>query len=186
MRTLPTSGLKVGDRMLSMNGIVFERDTFWEISYIFRALRPQSVDQVVIEGSDYLPHTLSIAPKITPEPHHLFLGEEYWDRVRAAQTRRKRLAPRFHSLGDAAIIWKIPAFNQDERMVDDIMKQSSRFPVLIVDLRQNGGGAEIMLLRFLGSLFDHDVKVADRVLRKGTEPVIAKTLTPTPPQRNSH
>jgi C-terminal processing protease CtpA/Prc len=169
------SGLKVGDRLLSMNGIAFERETFWEINYIFRALRPQSVDQVVIQSPDGLPRTLNIAPKITPEPHHLFLGEAYWDSVREAQTRRKRLAPHSHALGDAAIIWKIPAFNQDERMVDDIMKQTSRFPALILDLRQNGGGAEVMLLRLLGSLFEHDVKVADRVLRKGTEPVIAKT-----------
>jgi C-terminal processing protease CtpA/Prc len=168
-------GLKVGDRILSMNGIVFERDTFWEITYLFRALRPQSVDLLVIQGPDGLPRTLNIPPKITPEPHHLFLGAAYWDRVREAQTSRKHSAPRSHPLGDAAIIWKIPAFNQDERMVDDIMKQSSRYPALIIDLRQNGGGSELMLLRFLGSFFDHDVKVADREMRKGTEQIVAKT-----------
>jgi carboxyl-terminal processing protease len=46
---------------------------------------------------------------------------------------------------------------------------------LIIDLRGNGGGYEETLLRLIGNLFDHDVKLGDVTTRKGSKPIIAKT-----------
>jgi carboxyl-terminal processing protease len=168
------SGLKVGDRILSMNGIGLDRATFWEANYLYRILRPQTADQIVVEGANALPRTLNIAARVTARPHHLHLGIEDFDQTREAQTRRKKFAPRSHELGNAAIIWKLPSFSQDERVVDEMIRQTARFPALILDLREDGGGSEAVLLRFLASLFDHEVKVGDRITRKGVEPLVAK------------
>src|SRR5205807_10290606 len=44
-----------------------------------------------------------------------------------------------------------------------------------LDLRGNGGGAEETLLRLIGNLFDHDVKVGDVKARKDEKPVVART-----------
>src|SRR5262249_11556042 len=46
---------------------------------------------------------------------------------------------------------------------------------LILDLRGNGGGYEETLKRMVGSLFDHDVKIADAKRRKETKSIVAKT-----------
>jgi carboxyl-terminal processing protease len=46
---------------------------------------------------------------------------------------------------------------------------------LILDLRGNGGGAEITLQRLIGSLIDHDVKIGDLKRRKESKPLLAKT-----------
>jgi carboxyl-terminal processing protease len=46
---------------------------------------------------------------------------------------------------------------------------------LIIDLRGNSGGYEITLLRIIGNLFDHDVKVGDIQRRKETKALTART-----------
>jgi C-terminal processing protease CtpA/Prc len=46
---------------------------------------------------------------------------------------------------------------------------------LVLDLRENPGGAVSTLERMLGSVFDHDLKIADRIGRKELKPQMAKT-----------
>jgi C-terminal processing protease CtpA/Prc len=169
------AGLQVGMKILSVDTMPIDSMRFWEINYISRILRPQAVDQLEVRGPDRTSRKIGIPPKVTQVPHHLFLGEAYWDNVRRAQTQRKKLNPRSQTFGEAVVVWKMPAFLADERLIDDMLNQSGKYKAMVFDLRQNGGGAELALVRLLGGLFDHDVKVGDRVTRKGTEPLVAKT-----------
>jgi len=45
---------------------------------------------------------------------------------------------------------------------------------LVLDLRQNPGGAVVTLERMLGNVFEEDVKIADRAGRKELKPQLAK------------
>ena len=56
-----------------------------------------------------------------------------------------------------------------------MMSKARKHKTLVLDLRGNGGGAEKTLLRVLGNLFDHDVKVGDIQRRKEVKPLVAKT-----------
>ena len=56
-----------------------------------------------------------------------------------------------------------------------MMNKARKRPALILDLRGNGGGYEVTLLRMIGNLFDHDVKVGDLTRRKEKKPMLAKT-----------
>jgi C-terminal processing protease CtpA/Prc len=74
------------------------------------------------------------------------------------------------------MVWKMPEFgNISKDQLDEIMDKAKRHKALIIDMRDNGGGEEELMLRLLGNLFDHDVKIGDIKRRKETKPLIAKT-----------
>jgi len=68
----------------------------------------------------------------------------------------------------------MPQFG-DKDVVADIMDKAKKRKTLILDLRGNPGGYEETLLRLLGSVMDHDVKVGEIKSRTETKPLIAKT-----------
>jgi len=76
---------------------------------------------------------------------------------------------------DDLLIWKMPEFNLSPDEVDSLMDKARSHKKLILDLRGNSGGYEITLLRMIGNLFDHDVRVGDIQRRKETKPFMAKT-----------
>src|SRR5208282_4617261 len=78
-------------------------------------------------------------------------------------------------IGDALMIVKIPSFYQTEPEVEGLLDRARNHKALIVDLRGVGSGYRQVLQYWLGGLFQSDVKIADRVSRKGTEPVLAKS-----------
>ena len=169
------AGLKVGDKIVSMDGLIFDRNSFWEVNYLTRILRPQSADQMVVQADTGALTKLSIAAKVKDEQHYVKFGMEYSDLVREAQTRRRRLNPKAYTLAESVIIWKMHTFLADEKLMDDMLNESAKYPAFILDLRQNGGGAELALLRLLGGMFDHDVNVGERLTRTGRKPLVAKT-----------
>jgi C-terminal processing protease CtpA/Prc len=56
-----------------------------------------------------------------------------------------------------------------------MIDKARKCKALILDLRGSRLGDEATLLRIVGHLFDHDVKVADLISRKGTRTLLAKT-----------
>jgi C-terminal processing protease CtpA/Prc len=81
---------------------------------------------------------------------------------------------RYYESGDL-IIWKMPSFEVDQVTMDKMFAKVRKHQVLILDLRDDPGGSEDSLKYMLGQVFDHDVKVADRVARKETKPITAKS-----------
>jgi C-terminal processing protease CtpA/Prc len=78
-------------------------------------------------------------------------------------------------MGDV-MIWKMPQFDIDNQEVDDLFSIARKHKSLILDLRDNPGGYAKTLERMIGNVFDHDVKIADKVGRKPEmKPALAKT-----------
>jgi C-terminal processing protease CtpA/Prc len=83
---------------------------------------------------------------------------------------------RFHEFMDDLIVWQMPEFDLSEDSSDKIMREKV-MPrrALILDLRGNGGGYEVTLLRLLGHFFHRDTKLGDIQRRKGVKQLIAKS-----------
>jgi carboxyl-terminal processing protease len=62
-----------------------------------------------------------------------------------------------------------------DSQIDSFLHKANEHKAVIIDLRGNPGGAEDNLSRLLGGVFDHEVKIGDRVERKGNKPFIAKS-----------
>jgi C-terminal processing protease CtpA/Prc len=77
-------------------------------------------------------------------------------------------------MGDV-MFWKMPEFDLNDNDVDHLFGIAKKHKALILDMRQDPGGAVLTLERMLGNVFDHDVKISDRVGRKELKPQLAKT-----------
>lgn len=163
-------GLKVGDRVLSINTIVPTHDNLWEIGYLFRVLRPQLADELVLLSRDGTQHTLMLSPKMTAD-HYSAAGKDssWYDRP------TQEFSYRSHPLGNSVIIWNFPTFMANEEAADKLVADSSNYPAMILDLRGNGGGEVKTLLRLIGNVMDHNVTVGTKVLRRANPPLVAKS-----------
>ena len=76
--------------------------------------------------------------------------------------------------GDELMILKLPEFAFSESEVDTLIGKARKHKALILDLRENPGGSVETLKYFVGSMFENEVKICDRVGRKESKPIVAK------------
>jgi carboxyl-terminal processing protease len=170
-------GLKEGDEVLSINGMSPKREDLWLVGYYVYRLHPLPVVRVSVRSPGGQPRQLELGAKTIQRQRVTNLAdyneaEKYFlDEELDSRDRRHR----YVELPDKAFVWKMPSFNLPKDKVDDMMSKARKFPALILDLRGNGGGAEETLLRMLGNVFDHDVKIGELIRRKERKPLVAKT-----------
>jgi C-terminal processing protease CtpA/Prc len=168
-----------GDQVLGYNKFAVNRGDFWKMSYYFNNLAPQKASLLEIRDPSGQSRDLTIDAKVRELKRVLDLtgqdgGSDIWDLVRQEQNSDHIVRQRWVDAGDV-MIWKMPEFFVEDHEVDRIFGDARKHKTLIIDLRGNPGGAVLTLDRMLGNLFDHDLKIADRVGRKEMKPEIAKT-----------
>jgi C-terminal processing protease CtpA/Prc len=72
------------------------------------------------------------------------------------------------------MIWKMPAFLMNDADVTHMIGLTRKHKALILDLRGNPGGIIEILDKLVGSVFDHDITIAQRVGRKEMKPEVSK------------
>ena len=170
-------GLKVGDEVLMVDSFQPARENLWKLVYLYFVLRPQPGMHLTVQSPGGEQHEFDVLAKVTDRKRmDLTSYVDYLALVQESERedRERRRSHRTLELGDA-FIWKMPEFNLTAAEVDKMMDRVAGHKALVIDLRGNGGGAEETLLRLLGNLFDHDVKVGDIQRRKETKPLVAKT-----------
>ena len=161
-------GLKAGDQVLSVNGYSAIREDMWKIKFVFNTLRPQPGLRLVVHSPNGTTRQLDVmafmraTERLRNVWDYLAFAEEKGNRKRIHRTRSVEY-------GKDAIIWKLPDFvfptDEAKNMLDQIRSHNA----LVLDLRGNPGGAMEFLAHFMGGMFDHEVKIADRVRRNGVK-----------------
>ena len=171
-------GLKPGDEILTIDKVRPTRFSLPKISYSIEGLSQQKSLQVSVRDQSGATRTLDVAakyklPKIVSGIDHPYgvdfqyfrLGyENYAHRMRAQTTE----------LTDGLMIVKLPGFFLSESEIEKLVAKARKHQSLIVDLRGNPGGAEECLQYLLGGVFDHEVKIANKIMRSKTEPLVTK------------
>lgn len=170
-------GLKVGDVIHTIDGYQPARENLWKLQYLYYTLRPQPGMRVVVHSPDAEPRQIDTMAKVEQGRRNINLTDynEIMTLVRESETESRLHRHRYYEVGDEAMIWKMPEFDLPQLKVDDIINNARKRKSLILDLRGNGGGDEETLLRLLGSLFDHDVKIGEIRRRKETKTLTAKS-----------
>jgi len=175
-------GLQPGDEVYSIDGFGPTRENHWKMLYSYFSLRPRAGVHMVITKPDGKQQELDVMTKVTQQKRVLDLtgtsnqvdmNNFIRDEEDAEHDRRD--SSRTVEVGDDLLVWKMSAFELTDGEVDDLMAKARKHKSLVLDLRGNGGGAETTLLRMLGNIFDHDVKVGDIKRRKEIRPLVAKT-----------
>lgn len=166
--------LHVGDQVLTVNGFKVDRNDFHAVQYFFGMLAPRKVQVLDVKSPTGELRKVEVTAEVRQDkqvtnlanPNQNFLEEIRNER--AGNLTRDKVV----EIGDATI-WKIRQFSPDTTNVQKAIGSARKSKALIIDLRGNGGGAVITLQALVGSLFNHDVKIADRVGRDKPKPTIA-------------
>jgi C-terminal processing protease CtpA/Prc len=168
-------GLKAGDEITSIDGRVPGRDNLWLIQYLYYALRPQPGMHLMVKDPAGQSRQVDVLAKIRIGKQIIDLtGNEIWNVIREEQNENRLHRHRYVE-SDDLLVWKMPEFDMTRDQVDNAIDKAKKRKNLILDLRGNQGGYEETLLRLIGNLIDHDVKVGDLKRRKEIRPMLAET-----------
>ena len=172
-------GVKSGDEVLTINGFNPSRDNLWKVQYVFSVLRPQPSLRLELKDPLGKQRQVEVAAAIHAGKRVMDLtsaggGGDIWDIVRQSEDEDDLMRARYVEYGDDLMVLKVPRFLFSRNEVDDVIGKARKHKNLILDLRENPGGAVDTLKFMLGGVFDKDVKVADRVGRKESKPEVAK------------
>jgi C-terminal processing protease CtpA/Prc len=170
-------GIKPGDRVLAIDGRKPSRATFWMMEYLYYTLRPQPALKLSVQAPGAQPREVSVAAKVTQKKRLLDLNNnlDLWKELHDMEKAERKLAHRYYTVGESALIWQMPVFNLDDREVDKLVGEAKGRKAVILDLRGNGGGRVKTLQRLVANFFDRDVTIGTLKMRDKTEPLVAKT-----------
>lgn len=165
--------LQPGDEVLSINGFVPSRETLSTVQYILNVLAPLETVDVWVRNPAGVRRQVLVNARIVEKPHQ----RAEWDPLAIYRTKDDptRVEPqRFASLDDV-LVWAMPDFLAEDRIVDGMWERARRHRAVILDLRGNPGGVTTTLNRMLANAFDRDIKAYEFVERKGRTPELVKS-----------
>jgi len=168
-------GVKVGDQVVQINGHDAVRDDLWKMEYVYDVLRPQTALRVVLRSPDGNTRQVDVQSKMVPKKRVVESLDDIFQIVRDSENAEWLSRSRYVEVGKGVLIWKLPDFEFSLEHADTMLGKIRSSEALILDLRGNPGGIVEVLERILGGMFEHDVKVADRIGRKPLKPEVAKT-----------
>jgi C-terminal processing protease CtpA/Prc len=172
-------GIKPGDQIYGIDGIRPARENLWQLQYLYNALQPRAGVRMIVQSPDgQPPRQVDVASNVK-QGKRVVDGTEgsidWMDFVRKSENDDRINAHHYYELGPDLMVWKMPAFDLSKDKIDELMDKAKGHKALIIDMRGNGGGYEETMLRLLGNLFDHDVKIGELKSRKEAKPLLAKT-----------
>ena len=165
-------GLKPGDEVRTVNGYTPTRGDYWRMQYLFWVLRPQQSLQLNIRGLDGGERQVDVIPKFRQLPKVNHLNElNVFDIDREVNDEKRVLGVRYANRDYNLLIVRLPEFISFSDEVDSIISKIKAYKAVVFDLRGNPGGVADMVQSLLGGVFDHKVKIGDRVGRGTNKPI---------------
>ena len=170
-------GLKPGDRVLTVERFKPTRKDLWKMNYYYNILSPRPGLQVTVQSPGGEPRELNLKAKVTHGDRVVDLTTDIGINAALRELEDNGVddRDRYYENINGVFVWKMRRFYLSDSQVDTMMGRVKKSNALVLDLRDNGGGAEDTLLRLLGHFFDKDVKMADIKTRKDSRSIIAKT-----------
>ena len=168
--------LHPGDRVIKYNSFTLNREDIDAAVNYFTNLNPVLTAELELRAPDgSLRHesvkAISQRGKsvITDNP----LSPDFFKLDRQEETEDHAERSVLIDAGEIAY-WRLHYFYLTEAKVDIFIERASKHSALVLDLRGNPGGETESLGNMLAGVFDHDVKVADRIGKRDSKPFIAK------------
>jgi len=171
-------GIKRGDEVLEIEGFHPTRQTIYRMDYAFNILAPRKEMHLKVASPDGKARDVVIKGHVENRPQTagvLVGGTDQAQRYHSREDRFVSVAPRHVDFDDTLLIWKLAEFNLTEVGVNELVGGARKHKALILDLRDNPGGSVDTLEWILGAVFEHDVRVGDKVMRDGKKPFNVKS-----------
>lgn len=169
-------GIEVGDQVLSIRNLTPTRDDLWKMEYVIYQLDPSNVMSLKIRKLDGTEKSLTIKAKTLTDKEFRAEIKERKEKLKAKKEKDEFEPFKCQEVSADLIGCRLETFIVEKGDIDKMMKRASKYPKLILDLRQNGGGYVIIEEYLLSHFFDHEVRIADVVTKKKTESRKTKVL----------
>jgi C-terminal processing protease CtpA/Prc len=161
-------GIRPGDELISLEGFTVTRANSWKLQYAFEGLAPRSAMRLTLRDPEGKPRTTLVNARVEKLPKQVdLLGPGEFFRMKDV---RRLLEPRAVEMGEDLMIWKLPLFSLAEGEIDKYVRMAQKHRGLILDLRGNPGGGELVLSRMISRFFDRNLNVGEKVQRNHTNP----------------
>jgi carboxyl-terminal processing protease len=168
-------GVKPGDELLAINGFVPARDNMWQVDYVFHTLRPVLSLRLDLRTPDGQTRQVDAAARYHELQKQKDLGGDgIWDMFRQMEDAARESRLRSVDVGHDLMVLKFRQFAFSQSEIDDLMGKVRKHSALVIDLRENGGGAVETLKYMVEGLFPTEVKFPTRVGRKDSKPMFEK------------
>lgn len=152
-------GLAVGDHVLAWNRFGPTRSNLWQINYVYRHIRPQQLQRVIVRKPDGSEKTLDIESEVQQRP-----AGNLEDLIRSSEDSYRTPYQYQKPLGDTLVV-ALSSFG-DPGEVAGFMKKARGYKNLVLDLRGNGGGYVVTIEALASWLFDREVRIGSLKTRK--------------------
>jgi C-terminal processing protease CtpA/Prc len=169
-------GLKAGDRVISVSGYEPTRENLWKLDYLFKALKPQPVFRLVVEGPEGRQRQLDVMANVKQGSRVTDLTNQVTrnDLGRKEENENRYYRSRWMEFSEELLIWKLPSFAIEESDIEPMIGRAKKHKAVILDLRGNSGGYVTTCQRLVGSFFDKEVLIAENKGRKELKPMKSK------------
>jgi C-terminal processing protease CtpA/Prc len=174
--------LHIGDQVLALNGFNVKRADFSSMQYFFQVLSPAPTEHLKLANPAGEQRDEIVRAALRPGKAILDVagggaGGDFWELVREDEEDAHHNRERIFEAGET-VIWKMPSFYVEQSTIDSLFSKVRKHKTLILDLRDDPGGSIDTLKDMLGHIFDHEIKMADRVSRKDLKPEMVKARGP--------
>ncbi|MDB4911225.1 MAG: hypothetical protein JWO39_2048 [Gemmatimonadetes bacterium] len=172
-------GVRVGDQLVSVNGLTITRDNLWQLNYLYRLLRPQPRLQVAMRAPGSEVRVFDLAAKVRQRSAIVDLtgsdgGRDINQMLRDGNNDRESTEGQYVEYGDQVIIWKMPTFIVPLEQVRDAINRARKRNALVIDLRGNGGGYVQAMLELVKQVSRDSVVIGTTRERRKKSPLVAK------------
>ena len=160
-------GLSRGDRLLAWNRFEPTRANLWQIHYVYRHVRPQQLQRVIVRKPDGAEKTIDVESEVRQRP-----AGDLEELIRRSEDSYRTETDFEKAIGGTFVV-ALSRFG-DPKDVERFMKKARGYKNLVLDLRGNGGGLVVAIDMLLSWCFDHEVKIGVEKTRKGEHTEVAK------------
>ncbi|MFN2397041.1 MAG: S41 family peptidase [Gemmatimonadaceae bacterium] len=176
-------GLKVGDVVLMLDAFKVDRKGFGTLMYVYHALSPRPGMRLVVRSPEGQQREIIAMAKIKDGDRIIdYTNPSTITRLIQREEAADR-APRhfWREIGDTVMIWRMPSFFfGDRHNIDEMMDLARKHKALILDLRNNGGGAVVTEQYLVSKFFDRKVMIATTRERKKTDTLFTEPRDKNP------
>lgn len=175
------AGLKVGDKIIGMNGHTAERYSFDDMLLYYRVLHPLLAWELVVQTGNEKPRTVRLNAKREDKPIVLDVNRlgDFWDIILEDQSESAEDRTYHTANLDGGIGYiQVRAFPSNASFLDGLADKVKDSKAVIVDLRGCPGGVLDTLKSFSGHFVSDTTVLSKSVERKKTEEIIAKPKKP--------
>ena len=164
-------GVKPGDQIVSINGVTLARQSISYVEYGY-GIFPQAGLRLALRSPDGASRTIVAMAKVIPGQEVIRHSDVMdWLRHQPKQGDRSR----YFRAGTDTLAWKLPDFLIDPGEVDGLLNRAHSYQNLILDLRGNPGGLRAAMEKFVGGIFQKDIKVGEMREQKQSQSETAKS-----------